>query len=734
MDTSKSPKVLIANVNRYDEYNIAQFLTQSSVGKSSKNEDEEAMEEENEEESKPSGVIQGYTVYGTLDEGIKHTPDFVNIITVDEKRENFIEKVMQCDYIIYNIKDDYKAIDDALWILEKLHDNLDKFAAQKQFILISSVLTWAKSSLPDPNDPEMPFTDDDYLRRKAHSNYKEHILAEKSVIQQGKTNKLKLLTYVVACGVTYGETQNVFHHFFKAAWNNEPFLQFPGDGNNIVPTIHLRDLTSILQLIMEMRPAKHYILAKDDSQNTLREIVKAISTSMTTGRVRSISKEEALFCKDLTQSHLDQLLVSLRMDAVYIKENLPIKWTYETGIVENINAITKEYKLSRQLLPIRLCILGPPASGKTTLAKKLCEYYKLPHIHIKSVIDDSIANLKKRVQLAEEAQVDPYQNQTGSEEEHASTADVELLEAIQQNLEENNGRLGIEYVTTLFQEKLNSKPCQNQGYIIDGYPKSKKQAAALFAVGGGVGEEEDEEEQEENEEEDDEGGDNDGTKSNKKLDLGQSANEIFKKKYLPPETDAVDVTKEPGLLPTQPIPTQLPKGLLPAYVFELQATDSFLRDRIMNMPEYKVHGTHYTEAGFWRRLTEYRTNQLGVNPAISPVLNLPGTPGSDPEAEQISPNPLSPLASASIHENSVRAYFDSKGILQIPVNIMTDESEELEQTFRKLVYFIGPPRNYGPTDEEIEAQRLNEEKQRMEFERIAEEQFLTKSSVSRSST
>ncbi|CAH8821609.1 unnamed protein product [Trichobilharzia szidati] len=122
---------------------------------------------------------------------------------------------MQCDCIIYNIKDDYKAIDDALWILEKLHDNLDKFAAQKQFILISSVLTWAKSSLPDPNDREMPFTDDDYLRRKAHSNYEEHILAEKSVIQQGKT----------------------------AAWNSEPFLQFPGDRNNIVPTIHLRDLT-----------------------------------------------------------------------------------------------------------------------------------------------------------------------------------------------------------------------------------------------------------------------------------------------------------------------------------------------------------------------------------------------------------------------------------------------------------------------------------------------------------
>ncbi|CAH8659799.1 unnamed protein product [Heterobilharzia americana] len=257
---------------------------------------------------------------------------------------------MECDYIIYNIKDDHAVIDDALWMLDRLHDNLENFTAQKIFILISSVLTWAKSSFPDPNDPEMPFTDDDYLRRKAHSNYKEHILAEKSVVQQGKTNKLKLLTYVIASGVTYGEMENVLHYFFKAAWNNEPFLQFPGDGHNIVPTIHLRDLTSILQSVMEMRPVKHYILAKDDSQKTLREIAKAISASMTTGKVKSISKEEALFCRDLAQNHIDQLLVSLRMDAVYVKENLQIKWCYETGLVENINLITKEYKLSRQLV------------------------------------------------------------------------------------------------------------------------------------------------------------------------------------------------------------------------------------------------------------------------------------------------------------------------------------------------------------------------------------------------
>jgi len=37
------------------------------------------------------------------------------------------------------------------------------------------------------DDPEIPFTEDDYRRRKPHPNFKEHISAEKMVIKFGKT-------------------------------------------------------------------------------------------------------------------------------------------------------------------------------------------------------------------------------------------------------------------------------------------------------------------------------------------------------------------------------------------------------------------------------------------------------------------------------------------------------------------------------------------------------------------
>ena len=45
------------------------------------------------------------------------------------------------------------------------------------------------------------------------------------------------------------------------------------------------------------------------------------------------------------------------------------------------------------LQPLRICILGPPASGKTTVCQKLCEFYKLHHIKIKDVIDEALEEL-----------------------------------------------------------------------------------------------------------------------------------------------------------------------------------------------------------------------------------------------------------------------------------------------------------------------------------------------------
>ena len=67
------------------------------------------------------------------------------------------------------------------------------------------------------------------------------------------------------------------------------------------------------------------------------------------------------------------------------------------------------------------------------------------------------------------------------EEDEGRAQDAqELLDAINEGKENNNGRVEDQYVIRFFRDKLLSMPCQNQGFIIDGFPKTMEQAKELF--------------------------------------------------------------------------------------------------------------------------------------------------------------------------------------------------------------------------------------------------------------
>jgi adenylate kinase len=57
----------------------------------------------------------------------------------------------------------------------------------------------------------------------------------------------------------------------------------------------------------------------------------------------------------------------------------------------------------------------------------------------------------------------------------------EFLETIKESKEQNNGRIEDQHIIKFFRDKLHSKPCQNQGFILDGFPKTTEQAKELFA-------------------------------------------------------------------------------------------------------------------------------------------------------------------------------------------------------------------------------------------------------------
>ena len=73
--------------------------------------------------------------------------------------------------------------------------------------------------------------------------------------------------YIVAAGMLFGSGESALHYHFKSAWLEAPEeLPFIGEGRNIIPMIHVKDLCNIVSKIIESKPETHYILGVDNSK------------------------------------------------------------------------------------------------------------------------------------------------------------------------------------------------------------------------------------------------------------------------------------------------------------------------------------------------------------------------------------------------------------------------------------------------------------------------------------
>ncbi|XP_069321382.1 adenylate kinase 7 isoform X4 [Eulemur rufifrons] len=534
-------RVFINLLDSYSSRNIGKFLSNCVVGASL----EEITEEEEEEDETKSGVPEAssvklkegtFQIVGTLSTPESPRPDFAVETYSTISREDLLLRLLECDVIIYNITENAQQAEEATWAVSALNEEAVHFEKRKVFILLSTVMTWARSKPLDPEDNEVPFTEEDYRRRKPHPNFLDHINAEKIVLKFGKNAK-KFATYVVAAGIQYGAEGGILHNFFKMAWLGEiPALPVFGDGTNVIPAIHVLDLAGVIQNVIDHTPKVRYLVAVDESVQTLEDIVKCISKSTGPGKIHKLPRENAALTKELTQDCLDHLLVNLRMEALFVKENFNIRWNAQTGFVENINNILKEYKQSRGLLPIKICILGPPAVGKSTIAEALSKYYKLHHIKLKDVISEAIAKL--------ESIVTPKYAGEGEEDEGEEEEEEENVEDAQE--------------------------------LLDGIKESMEQNAE--------------------------------------------------------------------------------------FVCALDASDEFLKERVINLPETVVAGTHYSQDRFLRALSNYRD----LNTEDETVFN----------------------------------YFDEIEIHPIHIDVGKLEDAQNRLAIKQLIKEIGEPRNYGLTDEE----------------------------------
>uniref|UniRef100_A0A8C7T7P4 Adenylate kinase 7b n=1 Tax=Oncorhynchus mykiss TaxID=8022 RepID=A0A8C7T7P4_ONCMY len=490
-----------------------------------------------------------FQIVGTIANKNERRPSYVLDEYFQLKREELLERLMECDIIIYNITEDADQMDEASWAISALHAEMARFSQPKMFILISTVMTWALSKPVDADDPEIPFTEEDYRRRRAHPNFKEHINVEKLVVKMGKTVKLHILCQFMVC------------------------------------------LVCVIQNVIDHKPKPHYLVAVDDSKTTIDDIVKTIADVVGPGKTKRVPKEDAFLTRDLRQMDIDALFVNLRIEAVYLKESFNIHWVCESGLIDNIDRVVEEYKQTRGLLPIRVCIMGPPAVGKSTVAERICKHYKLHHIRLKETITETLAHLESIVRMED-----------GETEAEDSATSSELLETLKENMDQNGGRLDDQYVIRIMRDKLKSKLCRNQGFVLDSFPKTYEQAKDLF--------------------------------------YGETPEDMRSK--IPPFN----------------------KKIIPEFVFSLDSSDAFLKNRVLNLPESLVEGTSYSQEQFLRRLARFRES--------------------------------------NVEDETVLNYFEELDI----------HPEHIE----RIIKSVGKPKNYGPTSQELEEEERRSADRRLRTE------------------
>ncbi|XP_047429129.1 adenylate kinase 7-like [Mugil cephalus] len=604
---TRPKRVFVNDVDRYSSKHIAKFLSTY------------VAEEEGEADTLPSpGGQPVFHVVGTVSSSPKdEKTSFLREKYTSPSREELFPHLLECDAVVYNISEStaQQEVEEATWAFTALHAEMENFKSRKMFILVSTVMTWAVTQPQNPDETDALLTEEEFRRRRPHPSFRNHNNLEKLVLKLTRGKKSKLAGYVVAAGLQYGKGENLFHYFFKVSWLMEsPEVPIFGDGTNHIPMIHIYDLGGVIQSIIELKPKLKYILAVDESKNTLEDIVKMISDVLGPEKTNKLSVQDAITTKAFQPEELEFLKINLRMDAFYIKHSFNVHWTSEGGMVENMENIVEEYKNTRQLLPVRILLVGPPAVGKTTVAEKLCHHYQIHHIKIKEIIEEKFRQLEAMV------------NDTDPENDSdVAAAAQKQLEDFNKSKEANEGRLDEQLVFEILQEKLNSKQCKNQGFVIDGFPKTYEQAKAIFS---------------------------DEDTENQDMEFTGKAPACNKK-------------------------------ITPEHVFALDASDDFLTNRVLGLPESVAEKMRYTQDEFLARLMRYR--QL------------------------------------SRAEETLLDYFDELEIQPQHI-VVTADDPEYTHVLRRITEMVGVPKNYGlsPEEQEEEDRRKEEERRQKLAAEVAE--------------
>ncbi|XP_041615307.1 adenylate kinase 9 isoform X4 [Vulpes lagopus] len=159
--------------------------------------------------------------------------------------------------------------------------------------------------------------------------------------------------------------------------------------------------------------------------------------------------------------------------------------------------VEEEEEEEEEAPPVRICLLGPHGSGKTTCGRQLAEKWGIFHIQFEEYLQEKIM-LKTEKRIGTEFEEDSDEEQFAKQEleELAIQANVKIEEentrkpvlqevqfteeeeAIRLNLMENEP-LPPEILETILSEWWLTEPIRSTGFILDGFPRYPEEALFL---------------------------------------------------------------------------------------------------------------------------------------------------------------------------------------------------------------------------------------------------------------
>ena len=208
----------------------------------------------------------------------------------------------------------------------------------------------------------------------------------------------------------------------------------------------------------------------------MKNIIRSISKGIGSIDIKNLNEFDI---DEIDMPNFNELSIDIQIKSSKVTEN-DFKWHCEKGIPDNMDLLRQEFNLYRGIKPLKIIISGPPCGGKTYIAKKIANQFKILHLTIPDIITWA-QNLKNN--LGEEMKRKMKEN-----EEKVAVAQEEYDK--RKNKKKSDPpfdptpyrKFDSEFIGKLLKEKIRGGECAGKGYVLDNYPKTYQDCLNVFAI------------------------------------------------------------------------------------------------------------------------------------------------------------------------------------------------------------------------------------------------------------